>query len=165
MIRAAAPDDARALLDYFEAVSAETDFLSFGPGEFGLDEAAEAEALRAVAAADNRVYLLGLVEGRIAGTSSFSGGQRPRTRHAGELGIAVARAYWGLGVGPLLMDALVGWARATGIVTKLNLRVRTDNARAIALYRRKGFAVEGTISREMCLDGAYYDHHWMGLAL
>jgi RimJ/RimL family protein N-acetyltransferase len=64
-----------------------------------------------------------------------------------------------------MVDALVDWARATGFVTKINLRVRTDNPRAIALYKRKGFVIEGTISREMFLDGKYYSHHWMGLEL
>jgi RimJ/RimL family protein N-acetyltransferase len=45
------------------------------------------------------------------------------------------------------------------------LRVRTDNQRAILLYERKGFAKEGTIRKEILLDGKYFDHHWMGLEL
>ena len=36
LIREAAPDDARAVLDYVEDVSRESDYLSFGPGELGL---------------------------------------------------------------------------------------------------------------------------------
>jgi hypothetical protein len=38
LIREAAVADARALLDYIKAISAESDFLTFGPGEFGLAE-------------------------------------------------------------------------------------------------------------------------------
>jgi len=41
VIREAAAEDARALLTYVEAVSGESDFLSFGPGEFELTEAEE----------------------------------------------------------------------------------------------------------------------------
>ena len=52
-----------------------------------------------------------------------------------------------------------------GFVRKVNLQVRTDNARAIALYKRKGFAVEGTISRGIFLDDVFFDLHWMGLEL
>ena len=43
------------------------------------------------------------------------------------------------------MDTLIDWARSTGSIRKIALRVRTDNARGIALYREKGFEVEGTL--------------------
>lgn len=164
-IRQASPLDARALLDYVEAISGESDFLSFGPGEFELTEAEEERVLRRFHEADNQVYLVGLVDGEIVSTISFGAGSRPRTRHSGEFGMSVRKAYWGLGIGSWMLDALLDWARGTGIVTKVNIRVRTDNQRAIALYRRKGFVHEGTIRREVCLDGQYYDHHCMGLAL
>ena len=46
VIREAVPEDARALLNYVEAVSGESDFLTFGPGEFELTEEQEADFLR-----------------------------------------------------------------------------------------------------------------------
>ena len=51
------------------------------------------------------------------------------------------------------MDLLIDWAEVSGIVNKLNLKVRTDNTHAIALYRSKGFVVEGTIFRDFYVDG------------
>ena len=44
-----------------------------------------------------------------------------------------------MGLVRCLIDTLVVWAQGGGVVTKLNLRVRTDHVRAIALYERKGF--------------------------
>ena len=79
--------------------------------------------------------------------------------------MSVRKQYWGLGIGSLMLDALIAWARDTQIIKKINLRVRTDNQRAIALYERKGFVFEGTIRREIFLDGKFFDHHWMGLEL
>ena len=164
-IREATAADAPALLDYVEAVSRESDFLSFGPGEFELSVAEEEDYLRSCREAENQVYLLGLVDGRIVSALNFAGGHRPRLRHSGEFGITVRKAYWGQGIGSRMLDALLAWAQATGVVTKINLRVRTDNRRAIALYERKGFVIEGTIRREIRIDGEYFDHHWMGLTL
>jgi hypothetical protein len=43
LIREVAVEDARALLDYVERISGESDFLSFGPGEFELTESEEEE--------------------------------------------------------------------------------------------------------------------------
>jgi RimJ/RimL family protein N-acetyltransferase len=164
-IREAAPEDARALLDYIENVSGESGFLGFGPGEFELSEGEEADYLRRMRDADNQLYLVGLINDMIVSTLTFSAGRRVRVRHSGEFGMSVRKQLWGLGIGSLMLEALIAWAGETGIVKKINLRVRTDNQRAIALYRRKGFVIEGTIHREIFLDGQYYDHHWMGLVL
>lgn len=165
VIREASIEDAPALLEYVEAVSGESDFLSFGPGEFGLTRPQEEEFLRYIVNADNELYLVGLVDEVIVSSLTFSAGRRPRIRHAGELGMSVRKELWGQGAGSHILDALLDWARATGIITKINLRVRTDNARAIRLYERKGFVHEGTISREVYVRGEYHAHHHMGLEL
>ena len=164
LIREAAAADARAVLDYVEAVSGESDFLAFGPGEFELGEAAERDVLQRYADSANQIYLLGFVDGAVAAALIFSAPQRPRLRHCGEFGMSVRKRYWGSGAGSLMLDALIAWARA-GDIRKLNLRVRSDNARAIRLYEKKGFKLEGTIRREMFLAGTYYDNHCMGLEL
>lgn len=164
LIREAAADDARAVLEYVEAVSGESDFLAFGPGEFELGETAERDVLQRYADSANQLYLLGLVDGAVAAALIFSASQRPRLRHCGELGMSVRKRYWGLGVSSRMLDALIDWAKA-GEIRKLNLRVRTDNARAIRLYEKKGFKLEGTIRREMFLAGTYYDNHCMGLEI
>jgi len=165
VIREAAVEDARAVLDYVEGISGESDFLSFGPGEFELTEAEEEGFLRKCRDSDNQLYILGLIDDTVVSTLNFSAGRRPRVRHSGEFGMSVRKKYWGLGIGSLMLDTLVDWARENEIVKKINLRVRTDNQRAIHLYKRKGFVREGTTRKEILLDGKYYDHHWMGLEL
>ena len=164
LIREAAAADASTVLDYVEAVSGESDFLAFGPGEFELGETAERDVLQRYADSANQLYLLGLVDGAVAAALIFSASQRPRLRHCGELGMSVRKRYWGLGVGSRMLDALIDWAKA-GEIRKLNLRVRTDNSRAIRLYEKKGFKLEGTIRREMFLAGTYYGNHCMGLEI
>ena len=61
LIRDAVPDDAAAILAYLEVISGESDFLTFGPGEFELNETQEAEYLRGVVRfRDQLVILLNL---------------------------------------------------------------------------------------------------------
>jgi len=165
LIREAAPEDARAVLAYVQGVSEESEFLTFGPGEFELTVAAEEEVLRKYRDSDNQLYILGLIDDTIVATLSFSAGHRRRLRHSGEFSMSVRKQYWGLGIGSLMVDTFIDWARATQIIKKINLRVRTDNQRAIDLYVRKGFVTEGTIRKEIFLDGAYFDLHSMGLEL
>jgi [ribosomal protein S18]-alanine N-acetyltransferase len=54
------------------------------------------------------------------------------------LTIAVARAYWGRGIGSALLGALLQAAAARGC-TEVFLEVREDNPRARGLYLRRGF--------------------------
>ena len=98
-------------------------------------------------------------------TLSFSGGQRNRIKHCGELGMTVQRRYWEIGIGTLMLEVFIAWAKRTNIIKKVNLRVRTDNKRAISLYERMGFVIEGTIRKEIFIDGKFYDHYWMGLEI
>ncbi len=165
MIREATVKDARAVVDYVEDISGESDFLTFGPGEFELTVVQEEDFLRIYRGSDNQVYILGLIDDTVVSTLSFSAGRRPRVRHSGEFGMSVRKQYWGIGIGSLMLDTLIDWAKDAKIIKKINLRVRTDNQRAILLYQYKGFLKEGTIRKEILLNGKYHDHHWMGLDL
>jgi len=164
-IRKAHPADARDLLEYIDAVSGESDNLTFGPGEFPLTEAQEEEYLRGIEASENQVYFIGSLEGLLVAAVSFNAGKKPRTMHVGEFGISVRRACWGLGVGEAMLDTLIDWARSTGIVKKIALHVRTDNEGALALYRKKGFVLEGTVRKELKIGDRYHDLHLMALFL
>jgi len=77
--------------------------------------------------------------------------------------MSVLKAYWELGIGAVMIDALVSWARENGVVKNINLRVPADNLRAIRLYERKGFVREGTVSEEYLIDDTFFDSHLMGL--
>ena len=68
-------------------------------------------------------------------------------------------------MGSRLVDALIEWASANPLLTKINLRVREDNTRAIRLYERKGFVKEGTLRREIRVKNQYFSLLWMGLEL
>ena len=165
LIREAEGSDSRQVLDYLELVSAETDFLTFGPGEFGLSENEESEYLDNCRIAENCLYLLAFIDENLVGILSFSAGKRSRVRHTGELSASVLHSYWGIGVASALIDSLVEWAHSTEIIKKINLRVRVDNHRAIALYSRKGFMVEGTVKKEIFVNSVYYDNLLMGLEI
>jgi L-phenylalanine/L-methionine N-acetyltransferase len=69
--------------------------------------------------------------------------------------------WQGKGVGTRLMEACVDLADNWLGLTRLDLRVYTDNAPAIALYEKFGFKVEGTHRRFALRNGAYVDAHVM----
>ncbi len=58
------------------------------------------------------------------------------------LGTAIVADARGAGGGRMLMDAAMAWLAGSDL-HKVELEVWPDNARAIALYERYGFEVEG----------------------
>lgn len=70
------------------------------------------------------------------------------------LGMIVGRAFQGQGVGGALLDELVRQAWATG-ARRIELAVWSDNDRAAALYRSRGFVEEGRSRCDGLRDGGH----------
>lgn len=164
-IRPAIVEDAQAIIEYVNIVGGESDNLTFGAGEFGMTVEQEEAFLKKVTESKNAVYFVAEIDGSIVATLSFSGGPRPRNEHTGEFGVSVLKAHWGKGIARALIQELIDWSRKTDVIRKLNLRVRSDNASAIKLYRSLGFVEHGVISREFQVDGIFYDSIIMGLEI
>ena len=113
----------------------------------------------------NKIFLVAIIDRKIVGILTFEGGDKPRDKHRGELGISTLKSHWGMGVGTTLMEHFLVWAKQTKIVRKVNLKVQTNNERAIKLYKKFGFKIEGTITRDAFVKNTFYDSYAMGLVM
>ena len=84
-----------------------------------------------------------------------------RRRHAMMMGLSVAKAAQGQGVGTALMAALCDYADRWLGTLRIELTVYTDNERAVRLYRKFGFEIEGTLRGYAMRDGEYVDAYTM----
>jgi len=82
-------------------------------------------------------------------------GLAARRRHVMMLGISVSASAQGKGVGTALMKALCDYADNWAGVLRIELTVFDDNARAIGLYRKFGFELEGTHPAYAMRNGRY----------
>ena len=168
-LRSAGPEDAARMVEYLNATAAETPFLTRWPEEAAQDYNAEKEAvfLAALAAAPNRMMLTLFDEtGRVAGNAGIHPhAPTMKERHRADLGVALIREYWHLGLGGMLIDRAIVEARRMGY-EQLELSVFSDNQRAIGLYRRKGFLECGRTPNAFKMkDGTYNDDVLMYLSL
>jgi ribosomal protein S18 acetylase RimI-like enzyme len=114
--------------------------------------------------AEGYPHRVALDEGRVIGWCDVLPADRPALRHGGVLGMGLLPAYRGRGLGRRLMEETLQDARAAGL-SRVELSVREDNARAIALYARLGFEVEGRKRHALLVDGVYHDLLLMALLL
>jgi RimJ/RimL family protein N-acetyltransferase len=160
VIRPIAIADIEQFRDVTDVVMRERAYLAFVEG-FPIDEAA------AFVARNVRLGNPQLVAddaGRIVGWCDIRRETIPVYAHVGHLGMGLLPEYRGRGVGERLIRASIDAARAAGL-ERIELTVFARNVRAAALYRKVGFAHEGTRVRGKKLDGEYDDVHMMGMLL
>ena len=102
------------------------------------------------------------VDGEVVGNCGLHAAGRGRRRHVANVGMSVRDDWQGRGVGTALLAAAIDIADNWLNYHRLRLEVYTDNAAAIALYRKFGFEVEGTLREDAFRDGRYVDAYVMG---
>jgi RimJ/RimL family protein N-acetyltransferase len=106
--------------------------------------------------AKDNVQVVALADGELVGWSDVLPKDRPIHSHVGVLGIGVLPAFRGKGIGAALLHAALQAAQQRGYV-RIELTVRAENARAVALYEKFGFEKEGVCRDAILVDGRYED--------
>jgi len=153
-IRPAQPEDGRALAELFAAVAEERDGIATEPP-------VDVDARTTQFAASAHGTIVAVAAGELVGSLYVERGRFG----VGELGMTVARAWRGRGVGSALLAAAIEKARADGL-HKLSLEVFPHNEAALALYRKFGFVEEGRRAKHYRrASGELWDSIVMGLLL
>ena len=164
IIREATKEDAKTVIDYIDKISYESDFLTFGPGEFTMTKEQQENFIDSCLKSSNKLFLIAEINGIIVGNLNFQGSEKIRCKHKGEFGVSVLKDYWGKGIGRELVLYLIDWAKKSSF-TKIQLSVREDNLSAIMLYGKLGFIKEGSISRFFYHNEVYHSAIIMGIEL
>lgn len=164
-LRCAEEEDAEKLLCYLKTTCGETPWLARGPEEVTMTVEEEKAFIRGQNESPVNLMLLAFVDGEHAGNASLMGFSMARYRHRAQLGVALYQKFTGRGVGTALLKELIAIARQKGL-EQLELEVAAHNTGAVALYRKLGFEVCGTLPRNMKYpDGSYEDVLFMAKLL
>ncbi len=149
LIRAYEPEDVPAITAMFNqrGVAAGTLQIPFTSATERRERYPPSDTLR---------LLVAEVDGRVVGEGALTL-YRKRRNHVGSLGMAVDESFQGRGVGTALMTALMDLADNWYNLRRVELLVYADNARAIYLYQKFGFTIEGRHQAFAFREGAYVD--------
>lgn len=140
MIRHAEPDDYEALHQLF--IQSESIYQASVLPFASMEQTYK----RLVNKSEGYYTLVACGDDTIVGTLALSINIAPRLRHVARLGLVIVHpACQGRGIGSKLMSAALNLADNWLNIHRLELLVYSDNERAIALYRKFGFTVEGAL--------------------
>ncbi|QOS82190.1 GNAT family N-acetyltransferase [Paenibacillus sp. JNUCC31] len=161
-IRSADEKDAGTMSSLRVQMDGETENMDREQGEGFIDSAGFEEIIRLDTGKQRNLFLVAIVKGEIVGYSRCEGVDLKRFSHKVEFGVCIAREFWGYGIGKKLLETSMNWADTNGI-EKMTLTVLGTNDKAIELYKRMGFEIEGTLKKDRRhADGQYYDTVVMG---
>ncbi|MCL4165570.1 UNVERIFIED_CONTAM: hypothetical protein GTU68_020933 [Idotea baltica] len=155
IVRSTEPDDAPAVKSIFDSPSAYAGTLQlpYPSHKMWTD--------RLSAIPENVHSFVAEVNGEVVGNLGFQYCLKQRRNHAGYFGMAVKDGYEGMGVGSALMSAMIDLSDNWLNVRRIELTVYTDNERAIGLYKKFGFVIEGEARDFAFRQGEYVNAYYM----
>jgi len=161
-IRSAKEADAKNLSEVRLQIDGETENMDREQGEAYIDEVGFKQLIKEDTASSFNLFLVCEANGRIVGFSRCQGSQLKRLSHKVEFGVCVLKRFWGYGIGTNLLKESINWADANNM-KKITLNVLETNEKAIMLYKKYGFEIEGVVKKDKLLsDGNYYNTVLMG---
>ncbi|MEV2908107.1 GNAT family N-acetyltransferase [Paenibacillus larvae] len=164
IIREATTDDALELTELIKQVERESDFMLFGAEERIISPEQQMKKIEAVKQDENSIILVADINGKLVGYLIANGGFAKKNKHSTYLVIGILEEFTGKGIGKDLFNELETWASLNSI-HRLELTVMKHNERAVSLYKKMGFEIEGVKRNSLLVNNIYVDEYYMSKLL
>jgi RimJ/RimL family protein N-acetyltransferase len=161
-IRQIHENDAESFLNLLIELDNETKFMMIEPEERKKDS----DIIKSIIQNNLKDSFMYVVEEekKLVGFLTGRRGTANRIKHTVYIIIGILKIHCGRGIGKELFRELERWARENNI-RRLELTVMTHNEKAINLYKKIGFKIEGIKEKSILLDGKFIDEYYMGKIL
>jgi RimJ/RimL family protein N-acetyltransferase len=159
VVRSVRPEEAEAQLVFALAMFRSSPYVLTLADEFKMTAEEERAFIQGRLDAPNAVFLNAMHGDEIVGCLDLNGQAKRKIAHQALLGMGIAEAWRGRGVGDALMRAALAWATAHPVIEIVTLGVFAVNEPAMRLYRRHGFVECGRLPRALRHpDGSEYEN-------
>lgn len=163
VIERATASDAAAILEFLKQIGKETNNLTFGAEGVPFTVEAEASYIKQIEHSHDDIMLVAKLDGKIIGNASLNRLPR-RMSHRGDFSVAVIKEYWNQGIGSLLLEKILSFAKENTFEI-IDLQVRSDNFQAIHLYEKYGFQKIGLHPSFFKIDHKFISFVYMCLKI
>lgn len=146
-VRSAAETDAEQLSEIRVQIDGETENMDREAGEGFIDKIGFQKIIKTDSDETKNLFLVAEVHNRIVGFSRCEGSNLKRLSHKVEFGVCILKEFWGYRMGKSLLQQSIHWADENEI-KKISLQVLETNEKAIQLYKKLGFEIEGILKND-----------------
>ena len=164
MIRMIREEDAEQFLRLRAQINTESPFMLREADELNYTIAQQRDQINRWLAHDNIAVFVVEDDSKLVGFLSAEGGAFRRNRHSVYIVVGITQAYTGRGIGTQLFITLEEWARHHHF-TRLELTVMAHNKAGMALYKKRGFEIEGLKKHALRINDQYIDEYGMAKLL
>lgn len=151
--------DAEAFVALLKNID-DSGFMLFDPGERATTMEQQVKSIERIQADNRSTFIVAEMNNRLVGFIAALGNDLNRNKHRAYIVLGVEEAYQGQGIATRMFEALFSWAKQTRI-TRLELTVIKDNIKALQLYKKLGFIVEGERIQSLMINGIPTNEYYL----
>jgi hypothetical protein len=167
VIREATAEDARSIINILRTSLQEPDNnLSQSLDDVDITEQEQQQYIKNLTGNTNELMLVAEVisQSAIVGVLTCQGKPQKTRRHVVQMQVTVQKGWRGKGIGTRLIQQSIHWAKRHKHIRRIELYVLARNTKAVSLYSRLGFRVEGRGTGAIYKNGKYLDNYWMAVS-
>ena len=156
LIREGKVEDAEEILLSMKEIFRDSEYLLISEDEFNMTVEQEIERIKAFENIPTSLFLTTTYNEKIIGNIGIVGNTMKKMKHTASMGISLRKEWQNIGLGRLLMEKGIEWAKEKTPVEILWLDVFSPNKFAIQLYEKLGFVEDGRQKNFCKLRGNKY---------
>ena len=156
-IREAEIKDAQAILDLKRGYIKNTITLPLTLDDYPNNLKKEIELIKEYKNSENSIFLVVEYDNILVGNIDLTGSKRSKTAHTAMLGMGINENWRNQGVGKILIQSAIEWAKNESKLKIIWLEVYSSNAIGFNLYKKMGFLISGTIKDFFKEKSGYID--------
>ncbi|MGX9136282.1 N-acetyltransferase family protein [Rummeliibacillus sp. JY-2-4R] len=161
IIRPIELDDAREVIRLYQQLFVESDYMVYGDKDHSFSVQGFRKLITNWKATNSAIILVAIINGEIGGAISILVNRAIRKIHCASITIGVLEKFANNSIGTSLISEAERWAR-THNISRLELSVIESNQKAISLFEKFGFTVEGKRYKSVKINSSYEDELYMG---
>ncbi|WP_159090910.1 GNAT family N-acetyltransferase [Aquimarina aquimarini] len=113
----------------------------------------------------NSLLLVAEYNGELIGNIDLTASWRKKMQHTAMIGMGIHTKWHNQGIGTLLIQNVLEWSKEKSSLSVIWLEVYASNLTGIALYKKMGFKINGSIPKFFLEAGKYIDKTCMHIQI
>ena len=145
LVRKPNPSEAASLINLKRSYIKNTSTIPILLDEYPIDIEKETKLIQEFNESENSLLLVAEHEGELIGNIDLTGNKRSKMFHTAMLGMGIKNEYQNQGLGRILIESAIDWAKDNDVLKLIWLDVYASNDRGVHLYKSTGFKVSGVV--------------------